>query len=275
MGRWTIVNALLGIIVALLGFEIVRTWGRGLPPVEVPASAAVLPSAPASHEKGKRAAAEKAAARGQQTPAVLVAAIVEKDLFDPSRHAPSPEEAKVDSTPITKPPDNVVVVGVRILGRDREVFVNDGSQSPAVGRRLRTGDQVAGYTIKRIEATGVVLSSPSGDLVAMPLNLDKGKAATPPRPTPGRPAPAPAVARPGQPTPPTPTVSPALGPRGNSPAAGVPVAPPTPTPPPVPAVPAPAVQPVPGQGPQGQLGTEARQKLDQLRQNERRPGRRR
>jgi len=45
-------------------------------------------------------------------------------------------------------------------------------------------------------------------------------------------------------------------------------------PPAVPAVPQPAVQPVPGQTPQ-QLGAEARQKLDQLRQNEKRPGRRR
>jgi hypothetical protein len=283
MGRWSIVNALLAIIVALLGFEIARTWARGLPPVDVPASASPAPAPAAPHEKGKRAAADKAGARGQQTPAALVAGIVEKDLFDPSRRAPTPDEVKVDTTPITKPPDNVVIVGVRILGKDREVFVSDGSQNPAIGRRLRAGDQVAGYTVKKIEATGVVLSSPSGDMVAMPLSLDKGKAGAGPgrAPTPGRPPqPAPVPAWPGQ-VPQPPGVSPALGPRGASPAAGVPVAPPTPIPqPPVPAVPQPAVQPVPGQVPgqtpqAQQLGTEARQKLDQLRQNEKRPGRRR
>ena len=245
MGRWPIVNALLAIMVALLGFQIVRTWARGLPPVEAAPSAPPPPDAAPPHEKGKRGAGDKAAARGQQTPPMLVAAIVEKDLFDPSRRAPSPEETKVDTTPITKPPDNVVVVGVRILGKDREAFVNDGTQNPAIGRRLRTGDTVAGYTMKKIEATGVVLSSPSGDLVAMPLSLDKGKAAaTPPRaPTPGRaPQPTPVPPRPGQ-VPQPAAASPAMGPRGASPAAGVVVAPP-PTPPP-PAVPVPAV-PQPG-----------------------------
>jgi hypothetical protein len=277
MGRWTIVNALLAAIVALLSFEIVRTWGRGLPPVDVPPSAGPPPAAAAPHEKGGKRAADKAAARAQQTPPVLVAAIVDKDLFDPSRRPPTPDEVKVESqAPITKPPDNVTVVGVRILGKDREVFVTDATQTPAAGRRLRAGDQVAGYTVKKIEATAVVLSSPSGDIVSMPLTLDKGKAATGPRPgIPGKPGPqTPVPVRPA-PVPPTPAVSPAAGPRGASPAAGVQPPPPPPTAPAVP-VPAPAVAPAPAQTPQAQqLGTEARQKLDQLRQMEKRPGRKR
>jgi hypothetical protein len=273
MGRWTIVNALLAIIVALLGFEIVRTWARALPPVEVPASPSLPPPTAPPSGKSKHASADKAGARGQQAPAVMVATIVEKDLFDPSRRAPTADEVKVDTTPITKPPDNVTVVGVRILGRDREAFVTDGSQNPAVARRLRPGDQVAGYTVKKIEATGVVLSSPSGDLVAMPLNVDKGKGGARP-PTPGKPvAPTPVPARPGQPTP---AMSPALGPSGASPAAGIQPKPPTaPVPGQAPPVVPPAVA-APGQpAATPSLGSEARQKLEQLRQNEKRSGRRR
>src|SRR5262249_58032609 len=143
-------------------------------------------------EKGKRAA-EKAAGRAQQTPAALVTAIAEKDLFDPSRRAPTPEEAKTEvPAPVTKPPDGVTVVGVRMFGKDREVFVTDATQNPATGRRLRAGDQIAGYTVKTIEATQVTLLSPSGDSVVVPLTLDKGGKpgvpGGPPRaPVPGRP----------------------------------------------------------------------------------------
>src|SRR5207249_1928546 len=111
MRRWAIVNTLLGIIVALVGFEIVRTWARGLPrgaPPESAASTAPAPSpAPEPREKGKRGRGDKAAALAQQTPALLVAAIGEKDLFDPSRRPPTVEETTVATVPVTKPPDNV------------------------------------------------------------------------------------------------------------------------------------------------------------------------
>jgi len=272
MGRWTIINGLLIVIVLLLGFEIMRTWARGLPPIEVPpAPAAPAPAAAEPHEKGKRAA-EKANARAQQTPATLVTAIVEKDLFDPSRHPPAPDEVKVEAAaPVTKPPDGVTVVGVRIFGKDREVFISDASQNPAVGRRLRAGDQVAGYTVKAIDPTGITLLSPSGDPVSMALTLDKGKGGQPAPGAPGMPVRPPIV--PGRmPQPGGPPASPAAGPQGTSPAAGVAVRPATP--PKVP-VPPPPVQPqaVPGQ-PQ-QLPAEVRQKLDQLRQNEKRAGRKR
>src|SRR5437762_3565200 len=106
MRRWAIVNTLLGIIVALMGFEIVHTWARGLPrgaPAESAASAAPAPPpapAPEPHEKGKRGRGDKAGALAQQTPAMLVSAIAEKDLFDPSRRPPSgPRPA----TPVRQP----------------------------------------------------------------------------------------------------------------------------------------------------------------------------
>jgi hypothetical protein len=271
MGRWTIINSVLVVIVALLGFEIMRTWARGLPPIEVPAApAAPAPTDGEPHGKGKRAG-EKANARTQQTPPALVTAIVEKDLFDPSRRPPAPDEVKVEAVaPVTKPPDGVTVVGVRIFGKDREVFINDASQNPAAGRRMRVGDQVAGYTLKAIDARGVTLLSPSGDSVPLPLTLDKGKAGGQ-QPQPGAPGRPPIV--PGRaPQQAMAPASPAAGPAGASPAAGVAVRPPTP--PNAPAVPPPVqAQPaVPGQ-PQ-QLPAEVRQKLDQLRQNEKRAGRR-
>src|SRR5262249_36836956 len=159
------------------------------PPIERPPPQAAPTPAPTPgqpHEKGKQAA-EKANARAQQTPPALVTAIVEKDLFDPSRHPPAPDEVKVEPVaPVTKPPDGVTVVGVRIFGKEREVFVSDASQNPAVGRRLRAGDQVAGYTVKSIDPRGVTLLSPSGDSVPLPLTLDKGKGGGSP-PPPGAP----------------------------------------------------------------------------------------
>jgi hypothetical protein len=275
MGRWTIVNAVLGIMVALLGFEIARTWAQRLPPVEVPASAgppaAAAPAEP--HEKGGKRGSDKNAARAPQTPATMVATITEKDLFDPSRRPPSPEEIKVEVAPVTKPPDNVTVVGVRIFGKDREVFMNDGTQTPAAGRRLRLGDQIAGFTVKAIEPTGAVLTSPSGDTVAMPLTLDKSRSgAQPGQPATTRTTPVRTTSRGQQPAAAATPSSPAAGSQGSSPAAGVAVKPATPPTGARGTVPTPAQ---PGQVQPSQLPSQVLQKLEQLRQNDKRPGRKR
>ena len=268
MRRWVIVNTLLGLIVALVGFEIVRTWARGLPmgaPQESAASATPAPTpAPEPHEKGKRGRGDKGGALAQQTPDMLVAAIAEKDLFDPSRRPPSVEDATAAAAPVTKPPDNVTVVGVRIFGKDVEAFMSDSTQGQAITRRVRPGDQIAGYTVKAIERTAVTLTSPSGDVVSMPLTLDKGQAqpAVPRPPTPGRPQQA--GAQPG---------SPAAGAQGPSPAAGVGAKPPVPTPPV--RVPPRAVPGQPAPGVPTPLPPQVQQRLDQLKQNDKRPGRKR
>src|SRR5262249_53309286 len=92
MRRWAILNTLLGIAVRLLGLEIVRTWARALPPVEVTQRASA--PGPEQHEKGKHGG-EKATARAQQAqqaPAQMVAEVGEKDLFDLSRRAAPPDE---------------------------------------------------------------------------------------------------------------------------------------------------------------------------------------
>jgi len=250
MRRWAIINTLLAVIVALLTLEIVRTWARALPTFEVtPGSAPPDETAP---KKGKRGAGEKGGAHADQGPAALVSVIAEKELFDASRRPPSVEEVKVEVPKETGPPPGVTIVGVRIFGKDREVFLTDQSQGN-VQRRLRIGDQVVGYTIKAIEPTGVTLNSPSGDPVTMALVVEKGKAPVAVTPRPG-------VPRPG-----------GAG-RGAVPA-------------PAPGAPGTQPQPPPGvQMPQQavipsaqQLPEEVRQKLEQLKQNDRglRPGRKR
>jgi hypothetical protein len=213
MGRWAILNGLLGLIVALLALEIVRTWARELPPVDPAGKVSARAAAPEKHEKGKHGV-DKATAKAEATPPVLVAAIEAKDLFDPSRQKAPLEEVKVTPPPPkeTGPPPGVTVVGFRLFGSDREAFVTDSSQTQgSQQRRLRTGDQIGGYSVKRIEATGLVLTSPSGDEVTMPLVVEKGKST----PQPGRPAPTQKAAA-------QPVGSPAAGViQGTSPSAGV------------------------------------------------------
>ena len=259
MGRWAIINAVLGVIVMLLALEIARTWGRALPPVEVAAGPRTPAATPEKREKGKRAAADKAGAHADETPATLVTAIAEKDLFDMSRQKAS-EETRGAEQPlaVTGPPANVTLVGVRIFGKDREVFMTEAGAQ----KRLRTGDQVAGYTVKAIDPGGVTLTSPSGDTVTMPLVVD-AKGAAPARP--------PVPVRPGMPQPPQAVGSPAAGVQTMSPAAGIGVKPPTPAVvpprPPMAGVPAP-VAPAP-QNPQQiqQLPPDVRQKLEHMKQN--------
>ena len=265
MRRWAIVNTLVVLFVILVGFEIARTWARGLSTerhVKADANPGGETAAAVAgpHERGKRGRGDKGGALAQQATTVLVTAIAEKDLFDPSRRPPSVEESSTATAPVTKPPDNVTVVGVRIFGKDREVFVSDGSAGAAVTRRLRVGDQIAGYTVKGIDPTAVTLVSPSGDVMTLPLTLDKGKA-QPAGPRPGLPAKPPGAQM----------ASPAAGPVGVSPAAGVGGKPPVPPTPPMPAAAA-GTPPAPAPG-GGQLPSDVRHKLEQLRQNDKRPGR--
>jgi hypothetical protein len=244
MRRWTIANAFLGVLLVAILFGIVGTWTRSLPPVaEVQAkSSGIVPGGERHGERGKRAVAvaeKAAAARAQQTPAIMVAAIAEKDLFDVSRRAPAADE-KVDAPkPPVIPPVGVTLVGVSIVGKEREAIVTDAGQGNQQ-RRLRVGDAIGdGYTVKHIERTEVVLNTRGGDAVSLPLALDKSKGGAPKPPAP-----------PGGP--------PRRGPQGTaaaSPAAGVqPGAPPggAPTRPGVPSVPPPVPQPPkPGQPGQG------------------------
>jgi hypothetical protein len=267
MRRWVMLNGVLAVIVLGLGVQIVRTWARTLPPVEVraPSKAADGPArtGEGGGKRGKRAQAEKST----QTPTALVTAIVNKDLFDPSRTKPSETVQVAAATHITDPPPGVSLVGVRLFGRDREGFILDATQANAQ-RRIRSGDTVGNFTVKSIRNSSVVLVSAAGDYVTLSLEIDKSKNAA--VGTPGRPG------RPQRPIPNAP-VSPAAGvTAGASTAAGIgakptaPVMPPPPVPPGTPVPP----QPPPGPAVSGRHNQPApppnlpegvRQKLEQMK----------
>ncbi len=219
MGRWAILNGVLVVIVLLLGLQIAWTWNRTLPPVEVASRQADAPSRPEGKGEGKpegkgggrRAGKRGGAEKVEQQPAVLVTTIVNKDLFDPSR-TKAVEEVKAPAPKEIGPPPNLTLVGIRMVGRDREAFVTDAAQGNQQ-RRLRVGDQVAGYTLKSVQPSRVSLASATGETLTLTLALEKSGGAPKPPGTPSAPP------RPGQPAAPVP-----------SPAAGV--QPPPPVPPP-------------------------------------------
>jgi hypothetical protein len=225
MRRWVILNGILAVIVLALGVQIVRTWARTLPPVEARAPGKVA-DAPArtgegGGKRGKRAQIDKST----QTPAALVTAIVNKDLFDPSRSKPTETVAAPTAAPhIVDPPPGISLVGVRMFGRDREGFILDATQANAQ-RRIRSGDTVGNFTVKSIRSSSVVLVSATGDYVTLSLEIDKSK--NPTGAPPARPG------RPHAPTPPGANTSPAAGvTAGTSTAAGIGAPkPPTITPP--------------------------------------------
>lgn len=175
MRRWAIINVLLGIVVALLALQIVGTWARSLPrPEERQRQPPPAPAEP--REKGRRAA-ERAAARAQATPDALVAAIADKDLFDPTRRPPAEEggaagqAAAQEAVPIP-PPSGVALVGIRLLHGEREAFIQDATQQNKQ-RRLRVGDQLQSYTVKEITDSQVILAAPSGQSVTLDVELKK------------------------------------------------------------------------------------------------------
>jgi hypothetical protein len=243
MRRWLMLNIALAVIVLGLGVQIVRTWARTLPPIESRAAGKMTDVPRGGGEGGKRSKRAQADKGAQQTPATMVASIVNKDLFDPSRTKQT-ETAAAPVVHETTPPPGISLVGVRAFGNDREGFILDATQSNTQ-RRIRPGDTVGNFTVKRIYTNKVVLTSAAGDKVTLSLELDKSKSPTTGAPArPGRPQAANAAA-----------ASPAAGvSTGASPAAGIGGAPKPPVtaagtaaappPPPVPGQPAP---PAPGQ----------------------------
>jgi hypothetical protein len=262
MRRWVILNGLLAVIVLALAVQIARTWARTLPPVEARVPARVTDTPQRSGEGGGKRSKRSQAEKTPQTPAALVTAIVEKDLFDPSRTKPSEDTRLHTVTHETTPPPGITLVGVRMFGGDREGFILDATQANTQ-RRIRTGDTVGNFTVKSIRRNSVLLVSQAGDYVTLSLEVDKSKS-----------APA-APARPGRPQAGAPqgAVSPAAGvTSGVSPAAGVGAAPKPPgvaagtaaAPAPQPPAP-PAPGPAAPKPPSPNLPESVRQKLEQMR----------
>src|SRR5262249_32677921 len=213
MGCWAIINGHRGVMVAGFVFGLIGTWTRRLPPIEVsdpaPDPASPPPGKALGSGKGKRG--EKGGAKGDLSPQALVTAIVEHDLFDLTRAKPADDAKAIALVPKeTNPPPNTSLVGVSIVGTERQVFMSEGGTV----KRLHVGDQIAGYTIKGVNTDGVDLTSPSGDPVSMALAMEKKAVPVTP----------PGVVKPGgvpgQP-PRAGVASPAAGPTAPSPAAGV------------------------------------------------------
>lgn len=186
MRRWVILNGILAVVVLGFTVQIVRTWMRTLPPIE-PRQAGKGTDVPArtgeGGKRGKRAQGEKTA----PTPVALVTVIVDKDLFDPSRTRQT-EEAKAQAVMHeTAPPPGITLVGVRSVGDDREGFILDATQANAQ-RRVRVGDSVGNFTVKRIRTSSILLVSSAGDFVTLTLEVDKSKGGATVAPgRPGRP----------------------------------------------------------------------------------------
>jgi hypothetical protein len=160
ISRWTMVNLLLAAIVALLAVQIGLTWTRATPPLPAPASGDAVP------RRDARPKAQPARANGAEEDVALITSL---DLFDQSRQAPGvvtdvavPVEAP--------PPTGIEVVGIRSIAGDQEAFIRDASQGNAQ-RRVRTGDEVAGYTVQSIDATNVKLGNATGGTVTLYLQL--------------------------------------------------------------------------------------------------------
>jgi hypothetical protein len=274
MRRWLVLNIALAVIVLGLGVQIVRTWARSLPPIEARAAGKMTDVPRGGGEGGKRSKRNQADKGAQQTPALMVASIVNKDLFDPSRTKQAETAAAAPVIHETAPPPGISLVGVRAFGNDREGFILDATQANTQ-RRIRPGDTIGNFTVKRIYTNKVVLLSSAGDKVTLSLELDKSKNPT------GSPAP---PARPGRPQAANAAAgSPAAGvSTGASPAAGIGGAPKPPVtaagtaaapPPPVPGQPVP---PAPGTPPPPTPGANkrahspnlpdgVRQKLEQMK----------
>ncbi len=269
MRRWLMLNIVLAVIVLGLGLQIVRTWARTLPPIEARAPGKVTDVPRGGGEGGGKRSKRKEAEKAPQTPATMVASIVNKDLFDPSRTRQSDAVAAAPAIHETEPPPGISLVGVRAFGNDREGFILDATQANTQ-RRIRAGDTVGNFTVKRIYANKVVLTSAAGDKVTLSLALEKSKNPTAPPARPGRPQAANAA-----------TASPAAGiSTGASPAAGIGGAPkppvtaagtaavPQPPVPGQPGPPVPAAPPTPAANKRAHspnLPDGVRQKLEQMK----------
>lgn len=150
---YRLLNLIIMAAIAVVGWRVYTTWTvtelqvdggrRGRPPqADLPPTARTPP------------------------PARLAMAIAERDLFDETRRALT--AAPVETAPV--PPPDVKLIGVLMLGTEPEALIKD-STGGGKPRHVLTGDDVEGYTVSDISASEVVLTSPSGEEVNLPLEL--------------------------------------------------------------------------------------------------------
>lgn len=151
-----VISLVLVVLIALVGWRVYDTW-----------SATRSIGEPDVRGKGKADLDLPSTARTPPPPR-LAMTIAERDLFDESRKAPKAELKTV--APV--PPPNVELIGVLIIGPEPEALIKDSAQGGGL-RHVFTGDDVGGYTVSAISATEVVLLSPQGDEVPLPLTLNR------------------------------------------------------------------------------------------------------
>ena len=191
MKRLLILNVLLLAIIVGLVVQIFALWWRAEADVET-----VAP-----RDAKMQRLDLPPAVRRPSTPD-LATHVAENDLFDASRSAEKvPAGPAVQASP--PPPLNVSLLGVTVAGGGREALFKDQGQPKALW--LREGEEFNGYRIKRIDPTSVLVQSPTGEELMLPINVEKGKGGAVPMTGPGGVPPAPAAVRGGRPAPhPTP-----------------------------------------------------------------------
>lgn len=160
MRLWSVINLILGLAVVFLALQIAYTWQRRLPPVRLRAQRQLRGHPPALPGLVP-----------DRPPEGAVKEIAEHNLFDPGR---SEVQSAASAQAPAGPPPGVTLTGVRIVGGDREALMTEGPGSPEQ-RRLREGDEIAGYKVRSIQASRVVLVSPSGEEISLPLVLRGGE----------------------------------------------------------------------------------------------------
>ena len=137
------VNYALG--AAAVAFAVLAAWPWLSPPVP-----AVRPlAAPPAGSPAPRLAT--------LPPLAHYAAIVERPLFSPSRRAP----AGAAAAPVASAENRYRLLGVVASGRKKKAFVADGARRFDIAE----GDALDGWTVRKIGADNVVLTSPTGETV--------------------------------------------------------------------------------------------------------------
>jgi hypothetical protein len=187
MKRLLILNVLLLAIIVGLMVQIFALWWRAEAEVE-----AVAP------RDAKMQRLELPPAAPRPPSADLATDIADKDLFDASRTAAQTATGPTVQ-PSPPPPLNLALLGVTVAGRGREALFKDPAQPKALW--LREGEEFNGYTVKRIDATSVVVQSPAGGEQTLVINVEKGRGGGAPMAGPGGVQPTQAGVRRGRPTP--------------------------------------------------------------------------
>ncbi len=157
MQRFRILNVLLVALILLASWRTFDVWRRQAPPGE-------------AGQGGREPQGLPAPPRSQAVPQ-LVDSIAKQDLFDVSRREGEAEENVPTPQASPPPPPTLKLAGVLFIGMDPEAVVIDSAQGNKQ-IRLRVGEEISGYEVKRISIDHVALGSSAGEEVVVPLIIN-------------------------------------------------------------------------------------------------------